>query len=45
MEAMASWLKQCGVKSVAMESTGVYWIPVMQILQRQGIEVVVVNAQ
>ena len=43
--AMAGWLKQCGIKSVAMESTGVYWIPVFQILERQGIEVVLVNAK
>src|SRR5689334_20421401 len=29
--ALADWLKQCGVKTVAMESTGVYWIPLFQI--------------
>jgi hypothetical protein len=32
--ALADWLKQCGVKTVAMESTGVYWIPLFQILTR-----------
>ena len=42
---MADWLKQCGIKSVAMESTGVYWIPVFQILQSRGIEVLLVNAK
>lgn len=42
---MASWLKKCGVKSVAMESTGVYWIPVFQILERAGFEVNLINAQ
>ncbi len=42
---MADWLKQCGITSVAMESTGVYWIPVFQILQSRGIEVVLVNAK
>jgi len=43
--AMANWLKQCGIESVAMESTGVYWIPVFQILERRGIAVVLVNAK
>ena len=43
--AMADWLTQCQIKSVAMESTGVYWIPVFQILQSRGIEVILVNAK
>jgi transposase len=43
--AMADWLKHCGITSVAMESTGVYWIPVFQILQKRGIEVILVNAK
>jgi len=42
---MAMWLKKCGIKSVAMESTGVYWIPVYQILERAGFEVNLINAQ
>jgi transposase len=42
---MVGWLKQCGIESVAMEATGVYWIPVFQILERRGIEVVLVNAR
>jgi transposase len=29
--ALADWLKQCGVKTVAMESTSVYWIPLFQV--------------
>ncbi len=37
--ALADWLKQCGVKTVAMESTGVYWIPLFQILEDRGFEV------
>jgi len=45
LQAMAEWLKQRGIDSVAMESTGVYWIPVFQILERQGIQVVLVNAK
>jgi transposase len=45
MYEMAEWLKRCQVDSVAIESTGVYWIPVFQILTRRGIRVVLVNAQ
>jgi transposase len=43
--ALTDWLKQCGVKTVAMESTGVYWIPLFQILESRGIEVCLVNAR
>ena len=43
--AAAEWLKQCGVKTVAMESTGVYWIPLFQILEDRGFEVCLVNAR
>src|SRR6202521_2697689 len=42
--ALADWLKPCGVKTVAMESTGVYWIPLFQILEDRSIEVCLVNA-
>jgi transposase len=42
---LADWLKQCGVKTVAMESTGVYWIPLFQILEERGFEVCLVNAR
>ena len=45
LEEMARWLKECGVKTVAMESTGVYWIPAFQILERHGLEVFLVNAR
>lgn len=44
LEAMAEWLVSCGVTTVAMESTGVYWIPVFQILESNGLEVKLVNA-
>lgn len=43
--AMAAWLKKCGVKSVAMESTGVYWIPIFQVLTQEGFEASLINAQ
>ncbi len=43
--ALADWLEQCQIKTVAMESTSVYWIPVFQILEARGIEVCLVNAR
>ena len=43
--ALRDWLKVCGVTSVAMESTGVYWIPLFQILEVAGLEVCLVNAR
>jgi len=42
---LVRWLKERGVPSVAMESTGVYWIPVYEVLESHGIEVVLVNAR
>lgn len=45
LQAMAAWLKQCGVETVAMESTGVYWIAPFELLQSEGFEVILVNAQ
>ena len=45
LHALADWLQQCGVRSVAMESTSVYWIPIYQILEARGLEVCLVNAQ
>jgi transposase len=45
LEEMARWLKECGIKTVALESTGVYWIPAFQILERHGLEVFLVNAR
>jgi transposase len=42
---LADWFKACGVTSVAMESTGVYWIPAYEILEQRGFEVIPVNAR
>lgn len=42
--AMADWLIECRVDTVAMEATGVYWIRVVQILAARGLEVKLVNA-
>jgi transposase len=43
--ALAEWLKQCGIRTVAMESTGVYWIPLFQILEERDFEVCLVDAR
>jgi transposase len=43
--ALADWLAKCGVKTVAMESTGVYWIPLYDILESRGFEVKLVDAR
>jgi transposase len=45
LQALAAWLKKCGVTTVAMESTGVYWIPLFEVLERQGFEVKLVDAR
>jgi transposase len=41
--ALADWLKQCAVKTVVMESTGVYWIPLFELLESHGFEVMLVD--
>jgi len=43
--SLANWLTACDVKTVAMESTGVYWIPIYEILEERGFEVYLVNAR
>lgn len=45
LQQMADWLIEKGVRSVAMQSTGVYWIPVFEVLQQRGLEVYLVNAR
>jgi transposase len=45
LHRLADWFKQCGVRTVAMESTGVYWIPAFELLDQHGFEVVLVNAR
>ena len=42
---LADWLVACGVTSVAMEATGVYWIPIYDLLEARGLEVLLVNAR
>jgi transposase len=45
LEAIADWLAICGVTTVAMESTGVYWIPLFELLDERGFEVILVDAR
>jgi transposase len=45
LHRLADWLVACGMKSVAMESTGIYWIPLFEVLEARGLEVFVVNAR
>ena len=45
LNRMAEWLVSCRIDTVAMQSTGVYWIPLYAILEKHGLRVVLVNAQ
>jgi transposase len=45
LNRLGDWLQQCGAKTVAMQSTGVYWIPLYEILEERGIQVFLVNAR
>jgi transposase len=43
--ALADWLKKCGIETIAMESTGVYWIPLYELLESRGFDVKLVDAR
>ena len=45
LHRLADWFTNCGIRTVVMESTGVYWIPIYEILEQRGFEVMVVNAR
>jgi transposase len=45
LEQLAEWLASCGIETVAMESTGVYWIPLYEMLESRGFEVCLINAR
>src|SRR6202162_2562720 len=45
LHRLADWLEECDVETVAMQSTGVYWIPLYEILEERGFEVYLVNAR
>lgn len=44
LDAIADWLIKCHIKTVAMEATGIYWIPLFEVLKSRGLEVYLVNA-
>ena len=44
LHQMAKWLKSCGIETIAMESTGVYWVPVVAVLESYGFDVKLVDA-
>jgi transposase len=44
LRALADWLTKCRIRTVAMESTGVYWIPLFELLESRGLTVFLVNA-
>jgi transposase len=45
LHRMAAWLKQCRIRTVALQSTGVFWIAVLEVLEAEGLEVYLVNAR
>ena len=45
LQRLADWLQRCGVETVAMESTGVYWIPIYELLEACGLQVYLVKAR
>jgi transposase len=45
LQRMAEWLKSCNIRTVAIQSTGVYWIALQEVLEKNGIEVFLVNAR
>jgi transposase len=45
LRKMAEWLQSCGIRTVAMQSTGVYWVALLEVLEAAGLEVYLVNAR
>src|SRR6516165_10979341 len=45
LHELAAWLKRCGIETVALESTGIYWLSLYEVLEQHGFEVRVVNAR
>jgi transposase len=43
LEALATWLLACGITTVAMESTGIYWITLFELLESRGLQVVLID--
>jgi hypothetical protein len=45
LHELAAWLKRCGIQTFALESTGIYWISLYEVLEQYGFEIRVVNAR
>jgi transposase len=45
LHELAGWLKRCGVETIALESTGIYWISLYEVLEQYGLDIRVVNAR
>jgi transposase len=45
LERMADWLKTCGIETVVMQSTGVYWIALYDVLEKRGFQMCLANAR
>ena|SRR5438876_9827831 len=45
LHELGRWLKRCGIKTIALESTGIYWISLYEVLEQYGFEIRVVNAR
>src|SRR6476620_4426592 len=45
LHRLADWFAECGIRTVVMESTGVYWIPIFEILEQRGFQLMVVSAR
>jgi transposase len=45
LHRLADWLVEIGIQIIAMESTGVYWVPLFEIVENRGLQVVLVNAR
>ncbi len=45
LHELAAWLKRCGIQTVALESTGIYWISLYEVLEQYGFAIRVVNAR
>jgi transposase len=43
LDVLADWLIDCGITTVAMESTGVYWIPLFELLEARGVQVLLID--
>ena len=43
LHELSSWLRKCGIDTVVMESTGVYWLPLFRVLKEDGFDVMLVN--